>query len=131
MLATMFQVKCVGELHDYVDCKVLRTGREKKVLFYQGDLIDRLEKDFSYELENVKKKSTPAVPREIIMRPQEGDMKLSENEQGKYCSGVGMLLYLVKFSQPDIANSVREQSKVMDGATTRHLKSLWQLMNYF
>ena len=41
-----------------------------------------------------------------------------------------MLLYLVKFSRPDIANSVRELSKVMDSATKGHLKCLWQLMKY-
>jgi hypothetical protein len=89
-----------------------------------------LEKDFSYEIENVKKKSTLAVPREIIMRPQEGHKELSENEKGKHCSGIGMLLYLVKFSRPDIANSVQELSKVMDDVTTRHSKCLWRCMNY-
>ena len=41
-----------------------------------------------------------------------------------------MLLYIVKFSRPDIANSVRELSTVMDSATMEHLKCLWQLMKY-
>ena len=64
------------------------------------------------------------------MRPMEGDDLLSQNEQAKYRSGVGMLLYLVKFSRPDIANSVRELSKVMDGATKGHLKCLWQVIKF-
>ena len=33
---------------------------------------------------------------------------LSPEQQTKYCSGVGKLLYLTKWSQPDIANSVCE-----------------------
>ena len=62
------------------------------------------------------------------MKSQDRDLILSEDEQRKYRSGVGMLLYLVKFSQPDIANSVRELSKVMDSATMEHMICLWQLM---
>jgi hypothetical protein len=35
-----------------------------------------------------------------------------------------MLLYLVKHSRPDISNAVRELTKVIDGATNAHWKSL-------
>ena len=41
-----------------------------------------------------------------------------------------MLLYLVKFSRPDIANSVRELTKAMDKATESHYKSLLRVMKY-
>jgi hypothetical protein len=41
-----------------------------------------------------------------------------DNEmQKRYCSGVGMLLYLAKYLQPDLCNVVRELSKCMDRAT--------------
>lgn len=40
----------------------------------------------------------------------------------KLRTGTGMLLYLVKHSRPDLNNAVRELYKVMDGATTEHLK---------
>ena len=33
---------------------------------------------------------------------------LSPEQQTKYCSGFGKLLYLTKWTQPDIANSVCE-----------------------
>ena len=129
-LKTKFTVKRVGTLQEYVGCTVLRSGREKKVQYCQSGLISRLEKDFGYEVENMKKYETPAAPRDIVMRPQEGDDLLSQNEQAKYRSGVGMLLYLVKFSRPDIANSVRELSKVMDGATKGHLKCLLRVIKF-
>ena len=41
-----------------------------------------------------------------------------------------MLLYLVKHSRPDIANAVRELSKVADGATKDHWKALLRVINY-
>jgi hypothetical protein len=39
---------------------------------------------------------------------------VSPEDQALYQSGVGMLLYLVKHSRPDIANVVQELSKVMN-----------------
>jgi hypothetical protein len=45
--------------------------------------------------------------------------------------GVGMMLYLFKFSCPDISNSVREISKVADGATDGViLKHLYAQIKY-
>jgi hypothetical protein len=44
--------------------------------------------------------------------------------------GVGMLLYLVKNLRPDISNSVRELSKVVDGANKAHSKSLLRTVKY-
>ena len=41
-----------------------------------------------------------------------------------------MLLYLVKHFRPDNANSVRELSKVADGATEAHWKALFLVINY-
>jgi hypothetical protein len=41
-----------------------------------------------------------------------------------------MLLYLVKHLRPDISNSVRELSKVEDGATKAHFKALLRTAKY-
>ena len=43
-------------------------------------------------------------------------------DQKIFRSGVGMLLFLVKHSRPDIANGVRELSKLMDGTTLAGMK---------
>ncbi len=45
----------------------------------------------------------------------EADKFLSE-KQNLYYSDVGLLLYQVKHSCPDIANLVRELSKIFDGS---------------
>jgi hypothetical protein len=43
---------------------------------------------------------------------------------------VGSLPYLVKQSRPDIANSVREFSKVMDCAIQSHSRELLRMVKY-
>jgi len=40
------------------------------------------------------------------------------------------LLYLLKHSRPDLSNSVRELSKVMDGANQAHLKALYRTIKF-
>ena len=51
-------------------------------------------------------------------------------EQKKYRSGVGMLLYLIKHSRPDIANSVWELSKVMDKPTIAGYQEMKWVIKY-
>ena len=47
-----------------------------------------------------------------------------------YQSGIGMLLYLVKYSRPDIANPVRELSNVLAGSTTISFKEMLHITKY-
>ena len=44
--------------------------------------------------------------------------------------GVGKLLYLVKHTRPDIANAVRELSKVLDCATPAAYKEMKRVIKY-
>jgi hypothetical protein len=73
---------------------------------------------------------TPAGPKTVIMRPEPGDPLITSKEQTTYRSGVGMMLYLVKHSRPEISNAIRELSKVGDGATPSHWKSLMRSIKY-
>ena len=73
---------------------------------------------------------TPAGASESVLRPREEDELIDDDDQKKYRSGVGMGLWLAKHSRPDIANAIREASKVMDGATLGHYKYLMRVMKY-
>ena len=64
------------------------------------------------------------------MQPEDGSTTLPKADMLKYRSGTGSLLYLVKHSRPDIANAVRELSKVMDKATAGHMKELLRCIKY-
>ena len=79
---------------------------------------------------NLKPVKTPAAPRTNISRPEKGDTLISAADQSKFRSGAGMLLYLVKHSRLDIANAVRELSKVEDGANHAHWKALLRTIKY-
>ena len=80
---------------------------------------------FGEEVEKLQTYKTPGTPGQGIVRPEKKEDENIDNEmRTRYRSGVGMLLYLVKHSRPDIANSVRELSKVMDNPTIYSMKEL-------
>jgi hypothetical protein len=89
-----------------------------------------MEQEFKRDIENLRVCSTPLPSGEVVIRPKEASELVEESLQKRFRSGVGMLLYLVKYSRPDIANGVRELSKVMDGATMAHVKSLFRLVKF-
>jgi hypothetical protein len=72
----------------------------------------------------LKEVERPAPPQTIIKHHDKDGTLLSSDQQTNFGFGVGMLLYLVKHSQFDIANSVRELSKVADRASIAHWKLL-------
>jgi hypothetical protein len=78
----------------------------------------------------MKSYKTPAACGAKVVRPTSDEEKLNADDQLKYRSGVGSLLYLLKHSRPDLSNSVRELSKVMDGANEAHMKGLLRVIKY-
>ena len=58
------------------------------------------------------------------MMPTEEMEKILIEDQQKYQSGIGMLLYLVKHLHPDLANVTREVSMANDGAKPAAYKEL-------
>jgi len=65
--------------------------------------------------------TTPNIPEAVL---------ISDQDQKLYRIGVGMLLFLVKHTRPDLSNSTRELSKVMDKATEGHMKELCRVIKY-
>ena len=49
---------------------------------------------------------TPAGTNEIITRPEKSEELLNREGQENYRSGVGILLWLMKHTRPDIANAI-------------------------
>ena len=78
----------------------------------------------------MKSHTTPANPLHGIIRPKEGDQLITYENQKLFRSGVGMLMWIVKHSRPDLNNATRELSKVADGATEAHWKNLLRTINY-
>ena len=109
-------------------CTIEKDG--EKLLLSQPDLIQKLTKQFHDQVEKLKVFETPAAPGVHVIRPLSEEEKLGTEEQTEYRSGVGSLLYLLKHSRPDLSNSVRELSKVMDGANRNHLKMMRRVIKF-
>ena len=127
-----FKTKDEGKMTEYVGCTVNRET-SGKLIMQQPHMLSKLKREFGKEVENMRTYATPAGNRDTIIRIKDGDqdtVQLTSTKQTRYRSGVGMLLYLVKFSRPDIANCTRELAKAMDKSTEGHYKCLLRAIKY-
>jgi hypothetical protein len=129
-LAKDFNVKFLGEMEHFVGCHLIQNKRKDTIWIHQPKLLKNLKETFGDMVKNKRVFATPGAPRTVVMRPQTDDPLISIEDQKLFRTGVGMLLYLVKHSRPDIANAVRELSKVADGATTNHWNAMIRVIKY-
>ena len=88
------------------------------------NLLENLEKKFGNYAQHMRNTKTSGTPNFGIVCLTKYDEKILLEKEKQCCSGVRMLLYLVKHSHPDIANAIRELSKVLDGANMATLKEM-------
>ena len=65
-----------------------------------------------------------------MQSPMTKEELITDKEQSEFRSGVGPLFYLLKHSRPDLSNSVRELTKLMDGANKAHQKMLYTVIKH-
>ena len=78
----------------------------------------------------MQKYDTPMASGVHVNHPDEDVDIVSHDKITDYQSVVVALLYLTKFSCPDLANSVRELSKVMDGPSMCDIKIMLHVVKY-
>ena len=110
-----FQIKGIND-----DCMIM----------HQTDLLKKIERIFSKDIKKLSSREMPFGTHQRIVRPKEEDKLISKEMQTKCRSGIGMLLYLVKYSRPDLSNAFHELSKVNDGATEEHVKHLLRVIKF-
>jgi hypothetical protein len=125
-----FTMKIEENLTDYLSCNIEFRDGGKKAWLGQPHLIKNLKNSFGEMVKGLQKYLTPGTPGQGMIRPQEDVEKVPDEDHKAYRSGVGMLLYLVKHSRPDIANAVRELSKLMDGPTPAAMKELKRVIKF-
>ena len=54
---------------------------------------------------------SPAVPGMGIVKADEDNAEMSDEDKTHYRSGVGMLLFLIKHTRPDLANAIKNFQK--------------------
>ena len=125
-----FSLKEQIDFKDFLGCEIKFNNKKTKAWLGQPHLLKRIEEKFGEEAMNIRIPKTPGTPRQIVVKSDNEDDWIGKDEQDRYRSGVGMLLYLVKHSRPDIANPVRELSKVLDGATVGQYKEMLRVIRF-
>ena len=128
--ATGIKITTEESTDDYLSCEVKFNKDGTKAWLGQPHLIKKLEKTFGEKVANMKVTPTPGTPGKGLVRPKPDAEVLTPKDQSEFRSGTGMLLYLVKHSRPDIANAVRELTKVMDRADDTHRKEMLRVVKH-
>ena len=116
-------------LEDYLSCEVKFSKGKKRDWLGQPQLIKNLAKMFGNHVKNVQSHKTPGMPKLLIVRFMIKSKNISA-DQHEYMSGVGILLYLIKHLQPDIANVTRELSKANNSVNPEAFKELLCVINH-
>jgi hypothetical protein len=89
-----------------LNCCIEESKGEGKIIMIQPHLLNVLIQNFGNEIMGNRKFLTPGTLRFEIQKSTINMDVLDEHFQRRYRSGVGMLLYLTKYSLPDIFNIV-------------------------
>jgi len=127
MMNEYFDCDNVGELKEYIGCKIERKMDPKLLVISQPVIIQSFIDEFSIISDN--KFETPASSGELFS-PVSGGDELNEKEQKRYRTGVGKLLYLSRWSRPDILNITRELSRHFSKANKAHMKAMRRVMTF-
>ena len=125
-LTTLFDCDDVGEFNEYVGCKLERNWKNRSVRITQPVLLQSYEDEF--ELPS-REYETPAETGKVLTKCED-DQQVPPAEQKEFRSGTGKLLHMMRWSRPEIWNSVRELSRRMSKSNADHLKAMKRVMKY-
>jgi hypothetical protein len=115
---------------EYLSCHIVESKNEATLTLIQPHLLPQSTRKFGEEIKKMRKYLTPGTPRFKIQKSTADLEVINDNFQRKYRSGVGMLLYLTKYSRPDMSNIVRELSKCMNAASWGSYQELLRFIKF-
>jgi hypothetical protein len=118
------------ELKDYLSTEIALSKDRKKAWIGQPHMVKKIEKVFGDEVKGLQKYKTPGTPGHGLVRPKTEEEKIPKEKHSRYRSGVGMLLYLIKQSRPELGNAVRELTKCLDGANPAAYKEMLRVIKH-
>src|SRR5688572_6811902 len=124
----LFDCDDIGDLQEYVGCKVEHDKEKKVMKLTQPVMIQSFQDEFEIETDGMKPR-TPAVPGEVLQTSDDRNV-MTQGEQKKYRSGLGKLLHMMRWTRPDIMNAVRETSKFMTKGHKGHMMAMLRVMRY-
>ena len=118
------------ELTDYLSCEIKFDKGRMKAWIGQPHMVRKIETMFGEEVSKKQVYRTPGTPGLGLVKIQSEEEKVSPEKHIRYRTGIGMLLYLIKHSRPDMANAVRELSKALDGPNEFAYKEMLRAIKY-
>ena len=105
------RLKCddLGEMKEYVGCKIDYKRESQSCKFTQPVLLQSLDDEFELPNENP---TTPAAA-DTVLQQAAGDATVTPKRQSTYRSGVGKMLHVMRWSRPDTLNATREVSRFL------------------
>ena len=92
--------------------------------------MNKFKSVFGPLVKHLPKYKAPGTPGLVLTKPLNPEAVISTEDQKTYRMGVGMLLYLVKYTRPDLANATRELSKHMKEASPSAYKEFLRTIKY-
>jgi len=114
---------------DYLSCEIDFNDTITKAWMGQPHMVKKLLKTFGDEVRKLQKYRTPGTPGQALSMAEEKD-RLPAEQHAQFCTGTGMLLFLIKYSRPDLCNCVRELSKVLSSPNHAAYKEILRIIKY-
>ena len=93
-------------ISEYIGCNFV--VKHEEIIIHQRKMIEKLYRNFQYELKSLKKKNIPMTQGDHVIRPEcDKDLYLTFDDFMNYQSVVGLFLYIVRHSRPDLSNFLR------------------------
>jgi Reverse transcriptase (RNA-dependent DNA polymerase) len=106
-LGKSFKDKTMGDMENFVGCKIIDTIEKDGVWKHQPKLLKNFKESFKSIIgDSARIFKTPSAPKTLIIRSKEGDLLISPEKQKTFRMRVGMLLYLIKHSRPNISTVI-------------------------
>jgi hypothetical protein len=121
-----FECDDVGEVDEYVGCKITRNMKDNSFKFTQPVLLQSFEDEYELSDRNPK---TPAEASTVLVHAAT-DETVGKKEHTYYRSGVGKLLHMSRWSRPEIQNAVRELTRQGSKPNAVHIKAMHRAMEY-
>ena len=124
-----FDCDDIGEVKEYVGCKIDRDVKDNVFKFTQPVMIQSFRDEFELGKECAKTPVTPADPGTVLVKAEDKD-KVGQIRQTYYRSGVGKLLHMARWSRPDVQNAVRDVSRHGSAPVEAHVKAMHRILEF-
>ena len=121
-----FDFNYVGEVKEHVGCKIIRDDEERNFNFKQPVLIQSFKDEYDLSQKNPK---NLAVASAILAQSHPND-KFDSERHTYFKSGGTTLIYISRYSRPEIKNSVQELTSQGSAPVKTHCKDICRAMGY-